>query len=81
MAVQAGVETLNIDFFFMTSSKIVFFLDTSQKKFIVKEGVKYKLMLTFNIQEESVSGLKFINNKYKKSIVGKCTVHLSRNQM
>lgn len=30
-------------------------------KFVVKEGAKYRLMITFNVQREIVSGLKFIN--------------------
>lgn len=45
--------------------------DLSNMKFIVKEGVKYKLMLTFNVQREIVSGLRFINKIHRKGIKGK----------
>ena len=48
--------------------------------FIVKEGVKYKLMLTFNVQREIVSGLKFVNVVKRKGIKGRCTGHLTGNQ-
>ncbi|XP_052262532.1 rho GDP-dissociation inhibitor 1-like [Dreissena polymorpha] len=30
-------------------------------KFVVKEGAKYRLMITFNVQREIVSGLRFSN--------------------
>lgn len=41
-------------------------------KFIIKEGAKYRIMLTFNVQREIVSGLKFVNTVTRKSIkVGK----------
>lgn len=34
-------------------------------KFIVKEGVKYRIMITFNVQKEIVAGLR-LNNKISR---------------
>lgn len=37
-------------------------------KFVVKEGAKYRLMLTFNVQREIVSGFRFINKITRKGL-------------
>ena len=40
-------------------------------KFVVKEGAKYRIMLSFHVQREIAYGLKFINTIYKNGIKGK----------
>ena len=40
-------------------------------KFVVKEGTKYKIMLSFHVQRDIVAGLRFENPVYRKSIKGK----------
>ena len=50
------------------------FIDESQlkkMKFVVKEGAKYRLMLTFNVQREIVSGFRFINKITRKGLPGR----------
>ena len=40
-------------------------------KFVVKEGAKYRIMLSFHVQREIVCGLRFTNIIKKGPIKGK----------
>lgn len=39
--------------------------------FVLKEGCNYKITLSFRVQHEIVTGLKYVNTVYRKGIKGK----------
>lgn len=39
--------------------------------FVLKEGCNYKIQVTFRVQHEIVSGLKYVNTVYRKGVRGK----------
>lgn len=45
-------------------------------KFIVKEGVKYKIMITFNVQREIVAGLRLSNKVSRGPISSKYSLYM-----
>jgi Rho GDP-dissociation inhibitor len=56
---------------------IVYTLDSKEElanmknhPFVLKEGTHYKIRVTFRVQHDIVSGLKYVNTVYRKGIRG-----------
>jgi Rho GDP-dissociation inhibitor len=56
---------------------VVFRCETEEDKkkikdtpFVLKEGCNYKITLSFRVQHEIVTGLKYVNTVYRKGIKG-----------
>lgn len=63
---------------------IVYTLDSKEEldkmkhtPFVMKEGSKYKIRVTFRVQHDIVSGLKYVNTVYRKGIRGMLALSLS----